>query len=160
MELGGVTVNPTNKAATVVLVGTAVAVLSAGLFGAAHETAYSEVVIPDCLPGQEAQPNGEGYSCGPADLPYPGADEPLPPIADITPELEDVPTTWEDVPVPPIEPDVQLPTLPAPVTEHISEDDPRWDCRTMGNLTCGVEIMGTWYTVTFECGEPVSVSRR
>ncbi|HEV2122950.1 MAG TPA: hypothetical protein VGW38_09265 [Chloroflexota bacterium] len=24
-----------------------------------------------------------------------------------------------------------------PVPAPIMEDDPRWDCRTMGNLTCG-----------------------
>lgn len=47
-----------------------------------------------------------------------------------------------------------------PSGEHIDEDDPRWDCRTMGNLMCGVLIHGTWYVVTFAGGEPVSVARR
>lgn len=43
----------------------------------------------------------------------------------------------------------------------ISEDDPRWDCRTMGNHTCGVEIEGTWYVVEFDdAGEPISTTRR
>jgi hypothetical protein len=31
----------------------------------------------------------------------------------------------------------------------IHEDDPRWDCRTMGNHTCGVMIEGQWYLVKF-----------
>lgn len=43
---------------------------------------------------------------------------------------------------------------------EITEDDPRWDCRTMGNHQCGVEIEGTWYVVSFEAGQPVSVNLR
>lgn len=42
------------------------------------------------------------------------------------------------------------PTIPAP--EVIMEDDPRWDCRTMGNFTCGVEIQGVWYNLDFSTG--------
>ncbi len=49
---------------------------------------------------------------------------------------------------------------PAPIVLPISEDDPRWDCRTMGNLTCGVEIKGAWYDITFVDGEPVGVTPR
>lgn len=45
--------------------------------------------------------------------------------------------------------------------EEIHEDDARWDCRTMGNRTCGVEIEGAWYVVTFdEAGLPVLVAQR
>lgn len=28
-----------------------------------------------------------------------------------------------------------------PEAERIEEDDPRWDCRTMGNKTCGPEVV-------------------
>lgn len=54
------------------------------------------------------------------------------------------------------------PTFPPalPLSPLPSEDDPDWDCRTMGNRTCGVEIEGTWYLVTFENGVPVGVSER
>jgi hypothetical protein len=34
----------------------------------------------------------------------------------------------------------------------IQEDDPRWDCRTMGNLQCGVEVKGTIYILDFATG--------
>lgn len=44
--------------------------------------------------------------------------------------------------------------------ELIQEDDPRWDCRTMGNHACGVEIQGERYVVTFgDDAEPLSVVR-
>lgn len=36
-------------------------------------------------------------------------------------------------PPPPPPPPVALPTV-----EVIHEDDPRWDCHTMGNRTCGL----------------------
>lgn len=49
--------------------------------------------------------------------------------------------------------------LPAPVLRQhptgpvVSEDDPRWDCRTMGDHACGVPITAngvtTWYVITF-----------
>ena len=57
---------------------------------------------------------------------------------------------------------VDLPT-PEPVVEApvVQEDDPAWDCRVMGNRSCGVEIEGTWYVVEFdEAGEPMSVRLR
>ena len=50
-----------------------------------------------------------------------------------------------------------------PVTqpELIQEDDPRWDCRTMGNRACGVEIQGAWYVVQFDdAGLPESIVLR
>ena len=31
----------------------------------------------------------------------------------------------------------------------IMEDDPRWDCRTMGNALCGVTVQGTDYVLDF-----------
>lgn len=43
-------------------------------------------------------------------------------------------------------------TAPAPSPEVITEDDPRWDCREMGNRTCGVEVEGTWYVLDFATG--------
>lgn len=45
---------------------------------------------------------------------------------------------------------------PAPA-DVIHEDDPRWDCRTMGNRECGVTIQGQAYVVTFVDGQPASV---
>lgn len=47
-----------------------------------------------------------------------------------------------------------------PEPERVEEDDPRWDCRTMGNFQCGVQIQGEWYVVTFEDGEPAGVAKQ
>lgn len=47
-----------------------------------------------------------------------------------------------------------------PEPERIDDDDPRWDCRTMGNFQCGVQIQGEWYVVTFEDGEPAGVAKQ
>lgn len=66
--------------------------------------------------------------------------EELPPALPLTPMPLEVPIVAD--------------TSPAP--EVIMEDDPRWDCRTMGNLECGVEIQGTWYIITFANGAPIS----
>ena len=44
--------------------------------------------------------------------------------------------------------------------EVIQEDDPRFDCRTMGNQKCGVEISGTWYVVSFIDGVATTVTLR
>ena len=47
---------------------------------------------------------------------------------------------------------------PTPGYEHpdmpgvIQEDDPVFDCRTMGNMICGVEVEGTWYILDFKTG--------
>ena len=39
-----------------------------------------------------------------------------------------------------------------------TEDSPEWECRTMGNRACGVEIGGTWYVVQFDANRtPISV---
>lgn len=46
---------------------------------------------------------------------------------------------------------------PAPPVPPITEESPLWDCRTMGNLTCGVTIEGALYLVRFEDGLPVDV---
>lgn len=45
------------------------------------------------------------------------------------------------------------------------EDDPEWDCRVMGDLGCGVELITNngehiWYVIQFENGQPVSVRER
>lgn len=41
---------------------------------------------------------------------------------------------------------------PAPVqaTQQIEEDDPGWDCRTMGNRVCGVQYASTHYVVHYD----------
>jgi hypothetical protein len=40
------------------------------------------------------------------------------------------------------EPDDPLPELPGPSADEIvTEDDPRWDCETMGNRICGPTII-------------------
>ena len=47
---------------------------------------------------------------------------------------------------------------PSPADAVIEEDDPRWDCRTMGNRICGTDIAGTRYLVEFdEDGQPIAV---
>lgn len=53
------------------------------------------------------------------------------------------------------------------IKRPVSEDDPSWDCRTMGNQMCGTKIDptpnngkddGIWYTVTFDdAGKPNGV---
>lgn len=43
-----------------------------------------------------------------------------------------------------------------PVLELINEDSPLWDCTTMGNETCGVEIDGVWWLIHYENGCEVS----
>ena len=50
---------------------------------------------------------------------------------------------------------------PAEVTPGVAnEDQPGWDCRTMGNLKCGVFIVDQWYIVEFSAGVPASVYPR
>lgn len=65
---------------------------------------------------------------------------------EITPLPDPIPT--EDAPPP--APEEATPTL-AP-DEVIYEDDPRWDCTTMGNMICGTDINGTWYLLDFKTG--------
>lgn len=38
---------------------------------------------------------------------------------------------------------------PTQATQQIQEDDPRWDCRTMGNRICGVSYAGTDYVIHY-----------
>ena len=47
----------------------------------------------------------------------------------------------------------------AATTPTVGEDSPGWDCRTMGNLTCGVTDpdTGERYAVMFDDGQPVEV---
>jgi len=41
--------------------------------------------------------------------------------------------------------------------EVVYEDDPRWDCKTMGNEVCGEQDSdGTWWLVSYESGVEVS----
>jgi hypothetical protein len=45
--------------------------------------------------------------------------------------------------------------------EVIQEDDPRWDCRLMGNHECGVQVGDAWYVITFDdAGAPLTVRTR
>lgn len=46
--------------------------------------------------------------------------------------------------------------------ERIYEDDPRWDCRTMGNRGCGVQdSSGAWLVVVHDAaGYPTHVVTR
>lgn len=48
----------------------------------------------------------------------------------------------------------------APVVMEPScyEDQPCWNCRTMGNMRCGVFIHGDRYIVQFVAGRPVSIT--
>lgn len=39
-----------------------------------------------------------------------------------------------------------------PVTTTLQEDDMGWDCRTMGNQSCGVVINGSSYVLDFSTG--------
>lgn len=43
-----------------------------------------------------------------------------------------------------------------PVLELIQEDSPLWDCKTMGNFTCGELIDGVWWIIHYENGCEVS----
>lgn len=55
------------------------------------------------------------------------------------------------------------PTSTTPATPTIQEDDPNWDCSTMGNYQCGVQLPnGNWYVITFDpaTGEPLNVKWR
>lgn len=39
---------------------------------------------------------------------------------------------------------------PTHATQQIREDDPRWDCRTMGNRICGLSYTGTDYVIHYD----------
>ncbi|WP_432482568.1 hypothetical protein [Kineococcus esterisolvens] len=69
-----------------------------------------------------------------------------------------------DVADPPVVVTEPTPTA-TPEPEVIMEDDPRWDCRTMGNLICGANVYAAngevvVYLITFENGQPVAVEPR
>lgn len=42
---------------------------------------------------------------------------------------------------------IALPKRPHERPKVIHEDDPRWDCRTMGNRVCGVRTDGVLYLI-------------
>ena len=44
---------------------------------------------------------------------------------------------------------------PAPLPAAIHEDEPGWDCTTMGNQSCGEDIGGVWHVTRYENGLPV-----
>ncbi len=88
--------------------------------------------------------------------------QPVDVVSFTAPDGYDIPidTTPTVVSVTPAE-DVMVLTDPVAVQPIITEDDPRWDCRTMGNHQCGVEVEGTWYVITFDgAGHPIGVSER
>jgi len=50
------------------------------------------------------------------------------------------------------------PSASTPAYSDIEEDDPEWDCRTMGNHTCAVTMGTNDYVVTFnDAGDPVRI---
>lgn len=59
--------------------------------------------------------------------------------------------TVQETPAPAPEATPTTPPAP-PADEVIYEDDPRWDCTTMGNRICGTDINGTWYLLDFNTG--------
>jgi len=76
-------------------------------------------------------------------------------VASAAPVIVDTFTPETPVPV------VEVQPAPAESPAPIQEDDPGWDCRTMGNLSCGVEVEGEWYVITFDAkGKPVAVRER
>lgn len=86
----------------------------------------------------------------------------LPPVVTTAPGPIVAPTTTTSVaPGPPT-------TAPAPAPSVIQEDDPRWDCRTMGNHVCGTTTTapatesaqrGACLRTTFTDGSFVNVRR-
>lgn len=116
----------------------------------------------------------------------PATPEPVEPAPSPEPEPTVEPSpepTTEPVPVPspepstPVVPEPELTPIPEPTFEYMEgvpwvpgapigdvppfhEDDPRWDCRYMGNQQCGVQIHGTWYLIHFNAGEPTGASIR
>lgn len=118
-----------------------------------------EVIVP--TPIVEPQP---------AD-PAPVVPEPTPEPAEPSPEpVEPSPTPEPEpeltpIPEPPFDYEEAVPWVPgAPIgdlpPEVIHEDDPRWDCRVMGDYQCGVEIHGVTYVITFDQGNPAAVRQR
>ena len=105
----------------------------------------------------------------PTPEPTPDASIDLPPLPVPLEPSEPAPTAPEVLPVPEPEPTFEyvepVPWVPgAPIgdlpPEPIHEDDPRFDCRYMGNQQCGVQISGTWYVVSFDAGTPTGVHLR
>lgn len=81
-----------------------------------------------CIEGGDGQP---GWACYLADdLPETAA--PVVPLAELD---EPGSLTAEAAPRPVVKP--ATPAAPAQSTDRIEEDEPGWDCTTMGNLICG-----------------------
>lgn len=49
----------------------------------------------------------------------------------------------------------------AATQDHVEEDDPAFDCRLHGNKTCGVFFQGQWQLISYDAaGNPVNVEPR
>lgn len=131
-------------------------VVGVGLLTAAGEIGDAEVPdrqgVPDVVETSD-DPAPESILCDAGETLNDAGDgcEALP---DVEPERVATGTVEVSVEIAPL-PDAE------PEPEVIHEDDPRWDCRVMGNRACGVEISGTWYVVRFDDdGAPVAVAAR
>jgi len=94
--------------------------------------------------GSVTTPDGETFTF-PEETPAEPAETPAEAVTEPTPTPDPTPA-----PVPAAEPTTE--------PEVVQEDDPRWDCRSMGNRTCGVTMGGADYLITFdEAGDPIRI---
>ena len=129
--------------------------------GAISLTAAGDDEIVTAPPVVEPQPaTPEPVDPEPSPEPVEPSPEPVEPSPAPEPEPELTP-----IPEPPFEYEEAVPWVPgAPIgdlpPEIIHEDDPRFDCRYMGNQRCGVEIHGVTYVITFDQGIPTGAYQR
>lgn len=109
------------------------AFLGASFFGVATHDGLNPQLFPPEPASASEQPSDEGEVSPETDNQDAGS-------------APEVVTPDEVAPDPVVAP----PLVPSP----IQEDDPAFDCRTMGNESCGVWIEDTWYIITFKDGEP------
>lgn len=140
----------------------AAALAGLALIGATSLTAAGdELVAIETTPIVEPAPEATGLPVPPPIVEEPPAELPEP-ILPAEPELTAAPApepepTFDYVEAVPWVPGAPIGDLPP---EIIHEDDPRFDCRYMGNQRCGVEIHGTVYVITFENGAPTGAYQR
>lgn len=146
----------------------AAALAGLALIGATSLTAAGdEQGAVETAPIVKPAPEVTGLPVPPPIVEEPPADLPEP----ILPAEPEPIVTAAPVPAPAPEPEPEfdyveaVPWVPgAPIgelpPEIIHEDDPRFDCRYMGNQRCGVEIHGVIYVITFENGAPTGAYQR
>lgn len=78
--------------------------------------------------------------------------------APVVPVPEPVAPVGTPVMVPPVTEPPVVEAAPSVMEPSCYEDQPCWDCRTMGNMRCGVLIQGDRYIVQFVAGQPVSIT--